>query len=388
MRVGREWRAQPGSRTAHRWQRRFVATSLSSSRPVINDGVFAFQEVAATRLVVFRLRSFTRRLAPIPRKGTESSLAVADFDTAWKEALDTLFEPLMAFFFPDAHREIDWTQPHEMLEQELQEITPKSDQGRRVADKLVKVRRINGQVEWVLVHIEFQSQPETDFAKRMYVYNYRLFDRYNQKVASFAILGDDRPEWRPDRFGYELWGTHVGIRFPTAKLLDYARDEAALDSNANPIAVVVLAHLKTLQNAHDDEARRVAQVRLVKGLYERGYSAEQVRQLYRLMERMMMLPKPLAELAWNEIHEFEKEKGMTFITTAERVGMEKGLEKGREEGLLAGIELALELRFAAAGLALMPEVRQVQDADLLGRVLASIKQADTPEAVRQVWAKR
>ncbi|HQU46454.1 MAG TPA: hypothetical protein PK867_26845, partial [Pirellulales bacterium] len=275
---------------------------------------------------------------------------MADFDSAWKETLDTLFEPFMAFFFPKAHREIDWTQPHDPLEQELQEITPASEQGRRVADKLFKVLRTNGQVEWVLVHIEFQSQPEADFAKRMYVYNYRLFDRYNQKVASFAILGDDRPGWRPDRFGYELWGTEVGIPFPTAKLLDYARNEAALESSANPIAVVVLAHLKTLQNAHDDEGRRVAQVRLVKGLYERGYSAEQVRQLYTLMERMMTLPKPLAELVWNEIHEFEKEKGMTFITTAERVGLEKGL--------LAGIELGLKLRFAAEGLALMRDIRQ------------------------------
>ncbi len=324
---------------------------------------------------------------------------MADFDSAWKEALDNLFEPFMAFFFPDAHREIDWTERCDTLENELQTIAAKSEQGRRVADKLVQVRRTSGQVEWVLVHLEFQSQPEADFAKRMYVYNYRLFDRYNQKVASFAILGDDRPAWRPDRFGYELWGTEVGIRFPTAKLLDYGRDEAALESNLNPIAVVVSAHLKTLQNAHDDEGRRVAQVRLIKGLYERGYSAEQIRQLYGLMERMMTLPKPLAELAWNEIHEFEKEKGMPFITTAERVGMERGLaeglarglEKGREEGredLLAGIEVALELRFATAGLALMPEVRQIQDADLLRQILANIKHADTPEAVRQVWAKR
>lgn len=64
----------------------------------------------------------------------------------------------------------------------------------------------------------------------------------------------------------------------------------------------------------------------------------------------MTLPKPLAELAWNEIHQFEKEKGMTFTTTAERVGLEKGLA----EGLLAGIALGLKLRFAAEGLALMP----------------------------------
>lgn len=106
----------------------------------------------------------------------------------------------------------------------------------------------------------------------------------------------------------------------------------------------------------------------------------------------MTLPKSLAELAWNEIHEFEKEQGMTFITTAERVGLEKGLaeglEKGRDEGLLAGIELGLKLRFAVEGLALMPEIRQIRDADLLQQVLASIEQAGTPDAVRQVWAKR
>jgi hypothetical protein len=82
----------------------------------------------------------------------------------------------------------------------------------------------------------------------------------------------------------------------------------------------------------------------------------------------------------SQIHEFEKEKGMTFITTAERVGIKKGL--------LAGIELGLKLRFAAEGLALMPEIRNIQDADLLQQVLASIEHADTPEAVRRVWAKR
>ena len=86
---------------------------------------------------------------------------------------------------------------------------------------------------------------------------------------------------------------------------------------------------------------------------------------------------------------------MTFITTPERVAMEnglaeglaKGIEKGREEGLLAGIEALLEVRFADLGLALLPDIRQIQDANLLRQVLASIKHADTPDAVRQVWMK-
>lgn len=111
-----------------------------------------------------------------------------------------------------------------------------------------------------------------------------LLRRYNKKVASFAILGDNRPAWRPDRFGYEVWGTRVGIEFSAAKLLDYASDEAALESNPNLFAPIVLAHLKTLETAHDDEARRVSLVRQVKGLYARGLGAEQIRRLYALID--------------------------------------------------------------------------------------------------------
>lgn len=161
-----------------------------------------------------------------------------NFDSAWKEAIEVYFERFMAFFFPEAHREIDWARDIDMLDKELQEIARESQQGRRVVNKLIKVWRTNGREEWVLVHIEVQSQPDRDFAQRMFVYNYRLFDRYNRKVASFAILGDGRAAWRPERFGYELWGTKLGIEFAAAKLLEYAADESALESNPNPFAVV------------------------------------------------------------------------------------------------------------------------------------------------------
>ena len=63
----------------------------------------------------------------------------------------------------------------------------------------------------------------------MYTYNYRLFDRYNRMVVSLAVLADERAGWRPDRFGYSLWGCTVGFQFPVVKLLDYAAEEAALE---------------------------------------------------------------------------------------------------------------------------------------------------------------
>jgi len=116
------------------------------------------------------------------------------------------FAEFMAFFFPQAHAGIDWSRGHEFLDKKLQQVVRDAELGRRRADKLVKVWRKNGDEAWVLVHVEVQAWEEAAFAERMYVYNYRLFDRYRRRVASLAVLGDEREGWRPNRFGYELWG--------------------------------------------------------------------------------------------------------------------------------------------------------------------------------------
>ena len=55
--------------------------------------------------------------------------------------------------------------------------------------------------------------------------------------------------------------------------------------------------------------------------------------------------------------------------------------------MLARIEVALDVKFAGSGLALLPEIRQIGELDLLRKILQAVKQAESPEALRQVWAK-
>ncbi len=45
-----------------------------------------------------------------------------DYDGAWKEALEVYFPQFMAFFFPDAHDDINWEVGYEFLDKELQKI--------------------------------------------------------------------------------------------------------------------------------------------------------------------------------------------------------------------------------------------------------------------------
>jgi hypothetical protein len=305
---------------------------------------------------------------------------VSDYDSPWKGALDLFLEAFLAFFFPQAYAEIDWSRDYKTLETELMQVIREAAVGRHRADKLVQVWLRNGQETWLLIHVEVQSQVEEDFPRRMFTYNYRIFDLYNQTVVSLAVLGDEREAWRPDRFGYGRWGCEVGIRFPIVKLLDYGADEAALEANANPFAAVVLAHLKTQETRQDAEARRSWKIRLVKGLYARGLTKEQVRELFRLIDWMMDLPEGLEGLFWQELTQFEEEKRMPYVTSVERMA----LKEGERKGILRGIRLGLKLKFGAEALQLLPQIESVTDLDKLSSIHDAIETAANPEEISRL----
>ncbi len=147
---------------------------------------------------------------------------------AWKYALEQFFAPFLALFFPKAHAAIDWNQPITFRDTELQQIAPEDQAGKQRADKLVQVQRRDGQAAWVLVHVEIQSQRDGDFAKRMFRYHARLFDRDRIPVVSLAVLGDDDPNWYPDHFGYDLWDCELLLRFPTVTSFEEIGREAGL----------------------------------------------------------------------------------------------------------------------------------------------------------------
>jgi hypothetical protein len=84
-----------------------------------------------------------------------------DYDSPWKDILETYFEAFMAFFFPTVYADIDWQQGYEFLDKELQQVVRDAELGKRYADKLIKVWNGAGDQVWVLIHIEVQSQAES-----------------------------------------------------------------------------------------------------------------------------------------------------------------------------------------------------------------------------------
>ena len=141
-----------------------------------------------------------------------------EYDSPWKQLLESYFTAFMRFFFPEAHALIDWQRSLQFLDKELQQIVRDAALGRRYADILVQVWLVDGTREWILIHVEVQGTVEARFDQRMYTYNYRLFDRYARSVASFAVLCDENVNWRPGTYQDALLGTSITFCYATAKL--------------------------------------------------------------------------------------------------------------------------------------------------------------------------
>jgi hypothetical protein len=258
-----------------------------------------------------------------------------------KEALDAYFPEFMAFFFPYANQEINWNKGYETLDKELQKVVQDANLGKRLADKLVKVWLNNGNETIILIHTEIQGSYEANFSERMYIYHYRIYDKYKQRgteIVSLAVLGDEDTNWRPNVYNYSRWRCRLSLEFPIVKLLDYQQNWELLEQNNNPFAIVIMAYLKSKETRKNPQMRLENKLSLVRLLYQRGYTRQMIIQLFRLIDWMMILPQELKTEFETELNHYEEERKMPYITSIELSGMEKGTLKNARESVLEVLE--------------------------------------------------
>ncbi len=288
-----------------------------------------------------------------------NALPPIDSDSPWKSLIESFFCDFVAFFLPVAHDGIDWARGYEFLDKELQQISRDATVGKRYADKLIKVWTCEGEEAWVLVHVEVQSSRDPEFAERMFTYRYRIRDRYRRPVASLAVLVDDSPSWRPDSFHEELWGSSHHCSFPAVKLLDYQERIPELLQAPSPIALAVVAQLRSLDSRRDGDLRYRWKRELVWLLYRRGYSREQVLGLFEFIDWLIALPATLELEFQQDLQALEQELGMPYITSVERMGIEKGREEGLQQGEAKVLLRLLSRRYGTLSPALVSRLQQL-----------------------------
>ena len=187
-----------------------------------------------------------------------------------------------------------------------------------------------------LAHIEVQTQRDSTLPRRLLDYHYHIERRHRCRVITFVILGDLSPSWRPGQFSSDVPPLGMSLGYLSLKLIDLELKLELPRFRGNPVAMVVRAHLAALRTRHDLEARYTQRVALVRRLYEEGFSRKDVVFIHGLIDRLMILPRPLMIRFRQELFTIEKDKNMPYVDTLTRMSLQEGRQKGRKEGLQEG----------------------------------------------------
>lgn len=293
------------------------------------------------------------------------AVQTTDYDSPWKEALHSFLPECLSFLAPRLYKIIDWGCAPVFLDKELQAIAPTSANGRRYADKLVRLRTKQQRTLWLLLHVEIQGGKMQhaslrQFAARTYQYHIRIYDYYRRvandrdqpiSLTSLGILIDSESDGTSIVHEYtDLCGTtSVQFRFPVVHLKNWLSrwDELEHHAKTNPFAVVIMAQLTAQNTARNDPSRPVKKSNIVRLLYQHNYPREHARQVLRLIDWLIDLPEALVPVFIERVTAIEQEYRMTYITSFERYAEKRGMEKGLHKGQAVLLQNMLARKFGA-----------------------------------------
>ena len=196
-----------------------------------------------------------------------------------------------------------------------------------------------------LAHIEVQTQRDPTLPRRLFDYHYHIERRHRCRVITFAILGDLSPSWRPGNFSSDVPPLGMGLGYVSIKLIDLEQKIELPRFRGNPVAMVIRAHLAALRTRHNLEARLTQRLALCRRLYEEGFSQKDVVFIHGLIDRLMILPRPLMMRFKQELFTLENDKNMPYVDTLTRMSRQEGRQEGSLAQARESVIEALEIRF-------------------------------------------
>jgi hypothetical protein len=144
-----------------------------------------------------------------------------------------------------------------------------------------------------------------------------------------------------------------------------AGESGPLDKSDNPVAVVIAAHLAAQATAADLVARHEFKWALTRRLHERGYEWQDILELFRLLDWLLVLPDELEVAFRQKLTEYEEKQNMPHITSIERLSRQEGRQEGRQEDILD----IVQARFGEVPYALREHILALRDEAELKRLL-------------------
>jgi predicted transposase YdaD len=270
-------------------------------------------------------------------------------DILWKGAIEDLFEDFVYFFYPHHAHLIDFERGYEFLDKELAQLFPDAENKQRFIDKLVKVYLLNGEEKWILIHVEVQGYEDLQFEERMFIYMYRIKDRFRMDITALAIFTDKNPRYLPHKYETVFLGTRTLYEFNTYKVI--AQKESVLRKSSNPFALIVLSTLIAIKKGKKNDLILFEIKRdLTKLLYSRHYNKKKIQDIFYFINYYIQFADSQNTLIFADeiISTYQPElKNMGIqdlvIMIEKEESLNHGIDLGKEIGIDLGKEIGIDL---------------------------------------------
>ncbi len=99
-------------------------------------------------------------------------------------------------------------------------------------------------------------------------------------------------------------------------------------------------------------------------LYDKGYARETILALFRFIDWVIELPETKNTEFWQTLTAYEQEKKMPYITSVERIGIQKGIEQGMLKGESKLLTKLLTQRFGLLPAWSLQKIEQASSEEL------------------------
>lgn len=260
-----------------------------------------------------------------------------DHDRLFKELISTFFIEFLELFLPRVARDID-RDSIQFLPQEV--FTDVTSGDKKEIDLLAKVK-YQQQDAYFLIHIENQAYTQQEFAKRMFKYFARLYEKYDLPIYPVVIFSFDEPK-RPEPKNHS-------VTFPDLNVLDFNFAAIQLNqlswrdylSQQNPVAAALMSKMNIAVEERPQvkaECLRLlltlkldpARMQLISGFFDVYLNLnEQENQAFKNnIDRM-------------GLSDDEQEKYMEIVTSWEREGIEKGIEEATQRIAIKSLQMGM-----------------------------------------------
>ncbi|MGI9952910.1 DUF4351 domain-containing protein [Moorellaceae bacterium AZ2] len=259
-----------------------------------------------------------------------------DHDAIFKELITNFFKEFMELFFPEAHDLIDYSDLTFLAQEIITDITAGE---KHYVDILASVK-IKGEEGYVLIHVEPQAYKEPDFARRMFIYFSRLYEKHQKKVLPIAVFSYDSTAEEPDKHE---------VAFPFLKVLEFNFYKVQLKKlpwrkyikSDNPVAAALLSKMD-----YSPRERRRLKIEFTRMVTRMQLDPAKLGLITAIFDTYLGLSpeeeKEVEEMLRKELSTEEVKKVMELRTSWHIKGWQEGLQQGIQQGLEQGRKVGLE----------------------------------------------